>query len=204
MKQFLKNAIPFAEAFSRLLYPLAEIVIHNLETDKIEAIYNPISKRKIGDNSFLDRVAFDEDQTVIGPYHKTNWDGRPLKSMTIVLRDTDGKAKGCLCINLDISIFSQIESVMSSFCNADISIPKSSEKLFKEDFYEKINLYVQKFCTNKQVKLEHLHRTEKQKLIRDLSKDGAFNGKKAADYIGRILGISRATVYNYLNEVVNK
>ncbi|MFM7427232.1 MAG: helix-turn-helix domain-containing protein [Elainella sp.] len=33
-----------------------------------------------------------------------------------------------------------------------------------------------------------------------LNQKGAFSQKNAAAYVGRVLGISRATVYNYLSE----
>jgi predicted transcriptional regulator YheO len=41
-------------------------------------------------------------------------------------------------------------------------------------------------------------------LVRQLHQDGAFEGKNAANYIGQILGISRATVYNYLKSEVSE
>jgi len=53
MKRELKNAIPFADAFARLLHPFAEVVIHDLEKDQIEAIYNPLSTAPISIDGIL-------------------------------------------------------------------------------------------------------------------------------------------------------
>lgn len=198
LKRSLKEILPFAEAFSRLLHPLAEVVIHDLEKDQIEAIYNPISRREVGDNSYLDRIDFDESERVIGPYEKTNWDGRSLKSISIVIRNASGKAEGFLCINLDISMFETANQLLQTFLKNNRVISEQSQRVFKDDLYEKINLYVQNYCREHQVSIEALNRTDKKEIINALVEEGAFQGKNAANYIGRVLGISRATVYNYL------
>lgn len=198
VKRSLKNSLPFAEAFSRLLHPFAEVVIHDLAKDKIEAIYNPISRREVGDNSYLDRMNFGDSDRIIGPYDKTNWDGRPLKSISVVIRDESGKAEGFLCINIDTSFFQTANQLLESFLNNNQTISDETQRLFKDDLYEKINLYVQNYCLEHQVSRDNLSREEKKELINQLIESGAFKGKNAANYVGRILGISRATVYNYI------
>ncbi len=49
----LQNYLSIAEAITRLLHPYAEVVIHNLKTNKIIALYNSFSNRKTGDSSLL-------------------------------------------------------------------------------------------------------------------------------------------------------
>lgn len=198
MKKSLKATLPFAEAFSRLLHPFAEVVVHDLSKDKIEAIFNPLSRREVGDDSYLERVDFDTTETVIGPYEKTNWDGRPMKSISTVIRGSSGKVEGFLCINIDISVFQNAHQVLQSFLVNSATLQQDSECIFKDDLYEKINLYVQRYCNANQVSLEALRRDDKKQIIQSLEEEGAFEGKNAASYIGRVLGISRATVYNYL------
>lgn len=200
LKRSLKETLPFAEAFARLLHPFAEVVVHDFDKDQIAAIYNPLSRREVGDDSYLDRIDFHESETVIGPYDKTNWDGRPMKSISIVVRNPSGKAEGFLCVNVDISVFQTANHLLQSFLKNSSDLPEKSQRLFKDDLYEKINLYVQKYCQENQVSQEALSRENKREIITALAEDGAFDGKNAAIYIGRILGISRATVYNYLKE----
>jgi predicted transcriptional regulator YheO len=43
-----------AEAISKLLHPLAEVVVHDLEANRIVHIFNALSGRKVGDPSLLD------------------------------------------------------------------------------------------------------------------------------------------------------
>ncbi len=203
MKNELKNAIPMAEAFARLLHPFAEVVIHDLEKDQIAAIYNPFSKRKVGDSSFLERWDFsiDPKETVIGPYEKLNFDGRKLKSISVVLRSQKGEAEGFLCVNIDTSVFEQYQQTLNLFLdNYDRSLTSEKETLFKDDLYEQINHFVQEYCRINKITLDHLSREQKQSIITSLRKKGAFQGKNATNYVARVLGISRATVYNYLKE----
>lgn len=204
MKKSLFEVLPFAEAFSRLLHPFAEVVVHDLDKDRIEAIYNPLSRREVGDDSYLDRIDFDETETIIGPYHKTNWDGRPMKSISIVIRSQKGCADGFLCINVDVSMFESANRLLQSFLQNNVEVSEKTERLFRDDLYEKMNLYVQNYCREHQVSIDSLSRKEKQEIIHLLSIDGAFNGKNAAIYVGRVLGISRATVYNYLKKQESK
>ena len=198
MKLSLQNYQPFAKAITRLLHPFAEVVIHDLAKDQIEAIYNPLSRRKVGDHSYLERINFDTSENIIGPYAKTNWDGRPMKSISIVIQNQSGKSDGFLCINMDTSSFESAQNLLQSFLGNNVAIEENSQSLFKDDLYERINLYVQSHCREKQISIEALSKNDKQEIVNALISDGAFEGRNAASYIGRVLGISRSTVYNYL------
>ena len=104
MKDELAHYKPIGEAFSLLLFPHAEVVIHDLKTGCINAIFNNFSKRAVGDESLLDEVKLlPHTQDIFPPYFKINWDGRKIKSVTAVLRNQRSEAIGLLCVNLDIS-----------------------------------------------------------------------------------------------------
>ena len=64
---------PTAQAISQLLHPHGEVVIHDLKTGTIAAIYNPFSKRKVGDDSSLEESDYPD---VFPVYTKSNWDGK--------------------------------------------------------------------------------------------------------------------------------
>lgn len=200
MKQSLKRTLPTAEAISKLLYPFAEVVVHDMETDSVAAIYNTFSQREVGDDSYLqgryDTVT--EDTMVVGPYSKTNWDGRFLKSVTVVLRNDDRRVEGFMCINMDVSHFKGHQDLLGAFLGIDGKTQSDKELHFGDDMYEKVNVFVQNYCRENHVTLETLKRSQKQDLVNRLDAEGAFEGKNAATYIARVLDISRATVYNYL------
>src|SRR5512138_1372930 len=97
---------PLAQAIAALLHPHAEVVIHDLRTDRVVEIWNAFSRRQAGDESLLgDDIELHLDRDIFGPYDKANADGARLKSITAALRDQKGKRIGLLCINLDVALF---------------------------------------------------------------------------------------------------
>ncbi|VEP15300.1 hypothetical protein H1P_3240002 [Hyella patelloides LEGE 07179] len=55
----IKRYLPIAQAIEMLLYPYAEIVLHDLATNTIAAIFNSFSHREPGDDSLLEEIEFD-------------------------------------------------------------------------------------------------------------------------------------------------
>ena len=105
MKEVLKPYVPVCQAIATLLQPHAEVVLHDLATGNIAFIANAFSKRRPGDSSMTDvEVAISIDSSVIGPYRKTNWDRRQLRSVTAVLRDHANRPVGLLCINRSLAM----------------------------------------------------------------------------------------------------
>ena len=202
MRSELQCCMVMAEAISKLLNPFAEVVIHDLSKNKIEAIFNPLSKREVGDSSYLDHIdleVYDELSNVIGPYEKVSFNGRKLKCIIVVIRDLNNAAVGTLCINLDISVFDKYQSLLNVFLmNNDENMSQDKQNMFRDTLYEKINKFVQQYCIEKQLCIDNLTRSQKKDLIMELKNEGALDGKNASQYIARALGVSRATVYNYL------
>jgi len=189
---------PIAEAITLLLFPHAEVVIHDLTTGRIESIFNNLSKRAVGDESLLDEASqLSDTQDVFPAYFKINWNGRKMKSVSAVLRNMQGKAIGLLCINLDISKWEEMHLLLLDFIAPTTKMP---EFLFKNDWREKINTYVSSYLKQYGLCLESLNKIDKKKLLLLLHKEGAFNSKNAASYVANVLQISRATVYNYLKD----
>lgn len=197
MQKDLQAYTSIAEAIGLLLFPYAEVVIHDFSTKSVGFLFNNLSKRKIGDPSLLDDMEQQSSQTdVFAPYPKMNWDGRKMKAVSVVLKNSLQIPIGLLCINLDVSKWDQMQQLISEFIRPEKLQP---EALFKNDWQEKINVYVTNYLQERGLALQSLTRSEKQKLLLALVKEGAFETKHAAGYIAQVLQISRATVYNYLS-----
>src|ERR1700733_11307817 len=186
---FLNLYFSTAEAISLLFYPHAEVVLHDLNSGLIAAIYNNFSKRKIGDESLLEEIEdYDEFPNVFPVYLKTNWDGRKIKSISSTLRDQKGKAIGLLCINLDLSKWEELHHFLGNWLN---NVTRSQpSKLFKDDWREKINSYVSDYLAREGITLKLLDKEKKKGLILALYKEGAFKAKNAAHYIADVLDLS--------------
>ncbi len=190
--------VPICDAIAQLFRPHVEVVLHDLETEKIFYIANSYSKRRAGDSSLNEpEPTFDLSDDVIGPYGKTNWDGRRLKSITAVIRDLEGKPAGLLCINLDIEAFSGALQQLRKL----IELPKPSKQpasLFSKDWREGVNNIVGQFLDARNVALAGLTSEEIDDLLLELDRHGIFEIRKAVPYVAKVLRLSRATIYNRL------
>ncbi|MBD9511694.1 PAS domain-containing protein [Ensifer sp. ENS10] len=197
MNPELRPHILVCDAIALLFQPYAEVVLHDLATETVIHIAGNFSKREIGEPSLLSEIGFKEADGIIGPYEKVNWDGRSIKSISAVLRDMTNKAIGVLCINADVSDFHAALRTLNALVR--VPVTDKPESLFKEDWHERVNEYVQQWTASRRLTISAMSRTDKQALVIALSSDGAFGGKNAASYISRILGMGRATVYKYLS-----
>lgn len=192
-----KQYASIAEAISLLLYPHAEVVLHDLKTGCIAAIYHNLSKRKVGDESLLEELSNHHELPDVFPvYLKTNWDGRKMKSISATIRDQKGRAVGLLCINLDLTKWNEMHLFLESWLNH--ATHQQPVVLFKDDWREKINAYVSDYLDKAGTSLRLLNKETKKALVIALHQEGAFQAKHAASYVADVLDLSRATVYNYL------
>ncbi|BAN46834.1 transcriptional regulator [Metapseudomonas resinovorans] len=197
----LDNYRAIADAIATLFFPHAEVVLHDLRTQKIDYIANNISKRSVGDDAALeDMLGEDVDERNIGPYEKLNWDGQKIRSMSTVLRDAQGAPAAVLCINLNISMFETAKAALDLFLSSSKLIPQP-DALFRDDWQERINSFLHNWLRQRQLGLNLLTREHKRELVLALHAEGAFKGKSAANYVANVLNMGRATVYKHLKEL---
>lgn len=187
--------IPIAKAIVKLFHPFVEVVIHDLETNTIQAIFNNYSQRKEGETSLLEEnERFEQAPETFGPYYKTHHDGSRIKSVTASIKDSQNKTIGLFCINFALGPFDEMLSLVTDL---EETLPK---ELFSEDWREKISHFVRSELKSQGKSLKSLTKEDKKELVLNLYREGAFKAKNAAQYIADILELSRATVYKYLKE----
>lgn len=189
-----------ADGIALLFSDYVEVIIHDLESQSVVHIANNISKRKIGDPSSLDDVDFAQNEAVIGPYEKLNWDGKKICSISIVLRDDQGSPIGMLCINMSTAPVQAAQDALALLLPIKNLIPQP-EKLFHDDWQDKVNSFIHSWLASNSLTISALSRQDKRELVEALFDQGAFNGKSSADYVANVLGMGRATVFNYLREI---
>jgi D-arginine utilization repressor len=182
------------EAIVALLHPYAEVVLHDVKRGRVAAIWNPFSKRKVGDSSLLGELPdHDHADSVIGPYEKVGTDGHRITSITI--RVAEGR--GLLCINLDRHPLDTAIDALSKFAAAIAPQPR---ELFEHDWREEISRIVDDWCRRHQRRREHLDRTERIALISELDNKGLFEMRSSSQFAAVALGISRSSFYSLLQE----
>ncbi|NWK80199.1 transcriptional regulator [Aquitalea sp. LB_tupeE] len=196
----LKRYGSVADGIATLFFPYAEVVIHELVSQSVLYLANNLSKRSLGDDSALEEIEHSKQEDVIGPYEKLNWDGRKMRSVSMVLFDDAENAIGMMCINFNVAVFEDAKSVLDTFIKG-VGVVAQPAELFKDDWQERINTFLHRWLHEHQVSLNSLTRDHRRALVEALFKEGAFNGKSSADYIAKVLNMGRATVYKYLKEM---
>jgi predicted transcriptional regulator YheO len=179
-------------ALVRLMRPLVEIVVHDLQSQAICYIEGGLSKRAVGDPSLLqaDDLATELDKIV---YPKLNFDGRLVKSISVPFEQ-----RWLICINCDVSVFNHMQNLSQQFLALDQRVVP--ESLFVNDWQERIHLAIHGFLDHKAWGFDNLSHSQKKEIVQHLYALGAFNEKNAAEYVAKILSIGRATVFNYLKQ----
>ena len=184
-----------------------EVVIHELSErsadSSIVAIENGhVSGRKAGDGPshiVLEQLGQEdpdaEDQ--IGYLTRTP-DGKILKSSSIYIRDGQGKIAAILGINFDISALQMFENALHEIISPDQHEQKEPERItlnvadLLDDLIRQADELV-----GKPVAL--MTKDDKVKAIRYLSNSGALLITKSGDKIAKHFGISKYTLYSYLD-----
>jgi predicted transcriptional regulator YheO len=188
----LSNYVTICDSLVLLMSPLIEAVIHDIESDSIVYINGSLSNRKVGDQSLLDKKDLSNVDQIV--YPKINFDGRLVKSISVVLEN-----KWLLCINCDVSIFNKMQELsLAMLRDSTGTQPKS---LFVNDWQEKLHVCIHNYLQKHNLSFEHLGNQDKKALVKHLFDLGAFNEKNAADYLAKVLSLGRATVFKYLKEV---
>lgn len=184
-----------------------EVVLHDLTGGDLDhtiiAIENGhISGRSIGDGP--SRIALEaiHDSEEAHPdrlaYLTKTRDGKILKSSTIFLRDEKGKAIGILAINNDITLTVAGEQALHSY-NTSLQDSREPERIatnVADLLDELIEQSVQ--LIGKPAPL--MDKSEKIRAIRFLNDAGTFLITKSGPKVCQVFGISKYTLYSYLDE----
>lgn len=190
---------PVCAAIAALLAPHAEVAVHDLGTERIVALWNPLSGRAVGDDSLLDELPEARaGADVLGPYAKALPDGSACTSVSAVLVDAAGARRGLLCVNFDRSPLDRIAALATALVAARTERPPA---LFDRDWRERLTLRVQEFCQERGLHRDQLDRANRRELVARLDAEGLFAVRHSADLAATALGVSRATVYALLKEV---
>lgn len=219
MKQYVKDvaelkeshrpifdlAIRTADMLVKMFGSRCEVAVHDFSDLKSSLIHltGSVTGRKIGSpitDLVLNELAKkDQDIEDIPSYKTQSSKGNVMKSATIFLRDTQGKIIGALCINYDISLLMQFGGEIEEFISFDEQHTKSEN--FFTSVQEVIHEMVEQVLLGFKKAPSLMSLDEKVECVRQLDEKGTFLIKGATDYVGSVLGVSKFTVYNYLQKI---
>lgn len=208
---FLKQ---MAKALTRQFGENCEVVIHDLTRKSLNKsiVYienGQVTGRKLGDGPshvVLETLkkSPEDIKDHLGYLTKSS-NGKTLKSSTIFVRDEEtGQVRYILGINFDITNFLFFEETLKSFTNIDDA--KSTENKRPERIVQNVNDILDDLIEQsvaligKPVAL--MNKEDKVTAIQFLNDSGAFLVTKSGDKISKYFGISKYTLYSYLD--INK
>ena len=125
--------------------------------------------------------------------------GKILRSSSIHFKNPRGKVIGALCINLDITESVRFESFIRDYNSFN---PNSNtapvNEFFAQDVQQLLEELLNQALTISGKTPQTMTREDKLEFVKYLDKRGAFVIAKSSDRVCELLGISRATFYNYL------
>jgi len=131
--------------------------------------------------------------------------GKMLRSSTVYLYDGE-KLIGAICVNTDISDTLRLENILHSYNGYSLSNnhKTDSEEHFAQNVNELLDFFINEAQAYVGVQAPLMNREEKKKFLDYLDKKGVFLISKSGEYICKFLGISKFTLYSFLEAIRNE
>ena len=206
----LEMLVSTAHGIARQFGKDCEVCIHDLSVKDLEhtiifIINGHVSGRKVGDGAskvVLETLEAIEKGDIIVDhlgYRTTTQDGRILKSSTVFLKDSTGKYRWVLGINYDVTALMNVDAALQSITtvesrdsNGDGQIPLNVNDLLDN----LINQSVKRIGKPPAL----MNKEEKIQAIQFLRDAGAFLITKSGDKVSNFYGISKFTLYSYIDQ----
>ena len=197
-----------ADALAAQFGPNCEVVIHDLSAQNAEhpivyIVNGHVTGRKVGDGASYVVV---EQLTTNDPaprdhlaYLTRTPDGKILKSSTIYIRGSKGKVTAILSINYDISALLMVDSAISGLVSTPGSDREDQERITIVNVNDLLEDLIEQSVALVGKPVALMNKDDKVRAIRFLNQNGAFLVTKSGDKIAKYFGISKYTLYSYID-----
>lgn len=182
-----------------------EVVVHDLSRHpdhSIVAIENGhVSGRKVGDGAshvVIEQLQSNDPEPKDHLCYLTKTpDGKILKSSTVYIRNSKGKVSGIFSINYDISRLMMVEGALRELISTGEEAPSEPEKII--NINDMLDDLIEQSVTLVGKPVALMNKDDKVKAIQFLNQNGAFLVTKSGDKVAKYFGISKYTLYSYID-----
>lgn len=182
-----------------------EVAIHDLSRDPDRSIVfianGHVSGRKVGDgasNVVMEQLRTQDPEPKDHLCYLTKTpDGKILKSSTVYIRDRKGKVSAILAINYDISRLILMEEALRDLTSTGDEVPSEPERI--TNVSDLLDELIQQSVALVGKPAAVMNKEDKVKAIQFLSQNGAFLITKSGDKVAKYFGISKYTLYSYID-----
>lgn len=129
-------------------------------------------------------------------------DNKILRSSTLYIRDDEENVIGCICINTDITESVKFEAFLKEFNQYNVESGElESPEIFAQDVSQVLEFLIQEGQKIVGKPAAVMTKNEKLQFLKYLNEKGAFLITKSGEKIQEIMGISKYTMYNYLDMI---
>jgi len=201
----------------KALGPNAEVVLHDLDNlgEGVIAISGNLTGRKVGappTNLLLRLLKTGNTNHNLINYRTVAPDGCKLRSSTVFLHNSQGRAVGCLCFNFDITHTVALKELLENelgvqprrLWNENVVeelFERSIEETFEQNIEDTLQKAIDDAVNSCGQPVEGFSKSDRVKLVKVLDEKGIFLIKNSASIVADKLSVSRATIYNYINQV---
>ena len=195
-----------ASALAAQFGPNCEVVVHDLSAQNTEHpivhIENGhVTGRRIGDGPSKIVMEYilhgDEDPKDQLAYLTRTPDGKILKSSTVYIRNSKGKVTAILSINYDISSLLMVNNAISGLISTPE--PAREERITTVNVNDLLDDLIEQSVALVGKPVALMNNDDKVKAIQFLSQHGAFLITKSGDKVAKYFGISKYTLYSYID-----
>jgi predicted transcriptional regulator YheO len=206
-KEYLLNFVSrLSGALGQTFGKYCEIVVHDFnspESSIISIENGSLTGRKIGDT--LDALGFQLLKTHPASdllnYRTKTKEGKELRSSSVFLRDEKGQIFGALCINIDVSGLQKAQEWLQEALG---SASTTIDERFEHSVDEVLENLIQNAISSIGKKTADMTREDKVAIVAYLEAKGAFLIRYSVERVAELLGMTKYTIYNYLDEIRKK
>lgn len=211
-RSILDLLVAIASPLAVALGDRSEVVIHSLEhlPNSIIAIAGDLTGREVGGpmtDLLLQRIRAGDTQDYLR-YRTVGRRGQQMVSSTIFIKDSRQVPVACLCINTDIGGLEDAQRILGSLIGPEKRADQreaaaggSSTESFPQSIEELTQATVKRVIKELGVPVELMQKQHKMEAVSELDRLGVFLIRDSVDYVAHALGVTRYTVYNYLNRL---
>jgi predicted transcriptional regulator YheO len=224
IRDSLKTLGRIVPLLAQAIGPQSEVILHDLTRlpNSIVAIGGNLTNRSVGGpiNTFVLEIIRKGISEDLLNYMTHMPDGRTFRSSTMFIHDEYGAANACLCINVDVSDLLKLRDTLTTLTTPDVLdgsdvvepsggsvsnfaavISSEKEETFPVTVDEVMVEAVRQAISVIDVPPDLMQKRHKLEVVRLLDERGLFLIRDAVDFVATALGVTRYTIYNYLNEL---
>ena len=194
-----------------------EVVIHDLqrpESSIVDIVNGHVSGRQVGSPIIAgpaDDLAFgtliggksaaqSNEVRVAANYTSRAGEGRPLRSSSVVLFDETGQAAAALCVNVDMGAIERIQRELQSVLVPTI-VPPAAESRNEANIEGLIEEIIVAAIDGAGAPVDRMSKVEKKAAVATMHERGLFVIRGSVERVAARLGVTKFTIYNYLEEI---